>query len=193
MMDEAADAHVPEIVRLAALFERRGTAGGLPTRITSAMRRTAPELYSLRLAELLPVLIQAGLPVEKLGDERVKRWALLAHAVAVLAGTGGDRVHASGRPTGAVIFAADYLEARLAKLLSARGDALRDQVARLARFLRAAGAVPLDLRPLADLVLAEGRDERRAEAARLRIARSYFAAMDRTANPVQDVPAPENT
>lgn len=192
MMDEIADGNVPEIVRLAALFERRGSAAGLPTRVTSVLRRTAPELYSRRLAELLPVLIQAGLPVEKLDADRLKRWALLAHVVAVLAGTGGDRVHAN-RPTGDVLFASNYSEARLAKLLSARGDGLRDQVARLARFLRAAGAVPLDLRPLADLVLAEGRDEQRAEAARLRIARSYFAAMDRTANPVQDDPAPENT
>lgn len=173
----------PPIVRLAGLFVRAETASPLPTRVSSALRRTAPERWSLRLAELMPVLIAAGLKVEGMDRDRTARWALLTHMVAVLAGTGGERSHAGGRPAGAALHDAGYSEARLAKLLSSRGDALRDQMARLARYLRAAGAVPLDLRPLADLVLFEGRDGARAEAARLRIARSYYAAADRAARP----------
>lgn len=162
-----------QIERISDLF---AVPDALPTRITAPLRRMAPEQWSARLAELLPVLVRAGLRDE---TADVRRWAVLVHVVAVLSGTTHDAAHASSRRTGAVIFEAGYSEARLSKLLSARGDGLRDQVARLARFLRARGAQPLDLRPLARLVLAEGLDERAADAARLDIARSYYASADR--------------
>lgn len=163
----------PPIERVSDLF---AVPGALPTRITAPLRRTAPEKWSERVSELLPVLVRASLPIEKLD---ATRWAVLVHMVAVLSGTTHDRAHAAGRRTGAAIFEAGYSEGRLSKLLTARGEGLRDQVSRLARFLRAKGAQPLDLRPLAQLVLTEGKDERAAEAARLDIARSYYARADR--------------
>ena len=59
--------------------------------------------------------------------------------------------------------------------MSARGPAFRAQVPRLARQLKAKDQA-LDWRELADLILAEGRDEARAEQARERIARAYYRA-----------------
>lgn len=169
----------PPIVRIADLFS---TAHALPTRVSAPLRRGAPEQWSRHLAELLPVLLRGGLPEAALQDEDlVRRWAVLVHLVAVLSGTTNDRAHDDRRRTGAALHAAGYSEARLSKLLIARGDGLRDQVARLARFLRAKGAMPLDLRPLAALVLEEGRYEPGAETARLNIARSYYGAADRAA------------
>lgn len=169
----------PPIVRIAELFAVREA---LPVRIAAPLRRTAPEQWSLRMAELLPVLLRAGVSDAQMRDEeRVRRWAVLVHLVAVLSGTTNERAHADRRPAGVALHEAGYSEARLSKLLTARGDALRDQVARLARFLRAKGAMPLDLRPLAKLVLSEGSDEEAADAARLAIARSYFVSADRAA------------
>lgn len=167
------------IVRIANLFTVREA---LPSRIAAPLRRMAPEQWSVRTAELLPVLLRAGVPRTDLQDEdRVRRWAVLVHLAAVLAGTTNDRAHADRRPIGAALHEAGYSEARLSKLLTTRGDGLRHQVARLSRFLRAKGAMPLDLRPLARLVLSEGCFEREAERARLDIARSYYAAADRAA------------
>jgi CRISPR system Cascade subunit CasB len=168
----------PAIVRVANLFAVREA---LPTRVAAPLRRMAPEQWSLRMAELLSVLGRAGVAVGSVDLDHAARWAVLVHLVAVLSGTTNDRAHADRRRTGAALHQAGYSEARLSKLLTARGEALRDQVARLARFLRAKGAMPLDLRPLARLVLNEGRDEREAEAARLSIARGFYAAADRAA------------
>jgi hypothetical protein len=176
------DAPKPPIERISDLFARPlEHRDGLSTRITASLRRAAPEQWDRNLAQLLPVLLKAGIHEPELRDtDRVRRWAVLVHLVAVLSGTTHDRVHSS-RPTGRAIHETGYSEARLSKLLTARGDGLRDQVARLARFLRAKGAQPLDLRPLAQLVLNEGTDARAAETARLSIARGYYAAADRAA------------
>ncbi len=155
--------------------------GALPTGIRASMRRMSPERWSLRTAELLPVLVRSRIRVDALDPDSAARWAALVHLVAVLSGTSNERAHADRRRTGAVLLEAGYSEARLSRLLSARGAVLRIQVARLARFLRAKGGQPLDLRPLAELVLNEGRDEAKAEEARLIIARGYYAAADRAA------------
>ena len=181
MPDDAPD----PVARIARLFRRPGGQGPLPTRITAPLRRMAPERWSERLPEVLPVLVRAGLPVEGLSPDETRRWALLVHVVAVLAGTEGAPAHADGRRAGAALHAAGLSEARLARLLSARGSSLLEQVARLARLLAARGAAPLDLRPFARLVIADGSCEpdaaRRIEDARLDIARSYYAALDRAA------------
>ena len=180
----------PPIVRIADLF---AVPEDLPSRITAPLRRMAPEQWSLRMAELLPVLLRADILEAELRDpERMRRWATLVHIVAVLSGTTNDRAHAAEQSAGAALHQAGYSEARLSKLLAAREDTLRDQVAHLARFLRAKGVYPLDLRPLADLVLNEGRNDARAETARLSIARSYYATADRAARN-QDRAAREDT
>lgn len=164
------------IVRIARLFVRRDGYGPLPVRITAPLRRMAPEQWSTHLGALMPVLVKADLRVQTLGTEEMARWASLVHLVANLAGTAGTMSHAASRPTGRVLFDIRFSEARLEKFLSGRGGAMADRMARLARFLAANGGVPLDLRPLADLVLHVDLDTKLAENARLRIAGDYYGA-----------------
>lgn len=170
----------PPIVRVAQQFVRVSKRKPLPTSVTAPLRRMAPEHWSRHLVELYPVLIGAKIVVDRMDAEETARWASLVHMVAVLSGTGGRMAHAAGNPLGAALHAARYSEARLMKLLGARGAMLPMQTARLARFLAAKGAVPVDLRPLAELVLFTDRDAQRAEEARLTIARAYFTAEIRT-------------
>jgi hypothetical protein len=67
-------------------------------------------------------------------------------------------------------------EARVQKLLAARGEALATQIGLIAR--RLAGERALPYRELGRLLLARDDDDA-AEAARMRIARDYFRALDR--------------
>lgn len=83
------------------------------------------------------------------------------------------------RQIGRAIAASGYSELRMMRLTSARGPALADQVRRLARYLAQGAALPIDLTPLAELILFEGRDAERADAARLAIARAYYRALPR--------------
>jgi CRISPR system Cascade subunit CasB len=69
-------------------------------------------------------------------------------------------------------------EARVNRLLAARGAAFRAQVRRAARILAGAG-VPLPYRELGLLVLAERRQEQVAERLRLGIARDYWRTRPR--------------
>ncbi len=71
-------------------------------------------------------------------------------------------------------------EARVQRLLAARGEALATQIALVAR--RLAGERALPYRELGRLLLArddDGDEAAAAEAVRLRIARDYFRAIDR--------------
>lgn len=67
-------------------------------------------------------------------------------------------------------------EARVQKLLSARGGALASQIALIARRLAGEGALPY--RALSRLLLLHDDDEA-AESIRLEIARDYFRTLDR--------------
>ena len=162
------------VVRIAEQFSAKPP---LPTRITAELRRMNPERLSPSLSALIPVLMRAGLAIDTMGEDRLRRWASIVHVVAILAGTGGRRVHAGTVRTGRALAEADFKDLRFMRLTTARGARLRDEVMRLARFLAAKDKVPVDLRPLADLILFEGVDEPKAERARLDLARSYYAAM----------------
>lgn len=118
----------------------------------------------------------------------IRRWALVTHVSAILAGTGGARVQARGADAGRAIHAAGYAETRMMRLLTARGPALADQMTRLARFLASKGAIPLDLRPLAELALHEGVPgrETRAEDARMTLARGYYGAAAKASHDAPD-------
>lgn len=175
----------PPVVRIARLFVLHDGHGPLPVRITAPLRRMVPEQWSTNLGTLMPVLVRAGVPVQGIQPQAMARWASLVHLVAILAGTAGTMAHAGGRPTGRVLFDIRFSEARLQKLLSARGAAMADSMARLARFLAANGGAPLDLGPLADLILYADRDGERAENARLRIAGDYYGAAAQTSSSLE--------
>jgi CRISPR system Cascade subunit CasB len=175
--DEAPEDYRTTVERIADQFVRNHAGlAPLPTAVSSRLRRLRPTEPGRALTALMPVLVAAGLAVGRLGDQDLRRWALVTQVVAILAGTGGAAVRSREVRTGRALHAAGYAEARLMRLLTARGPALGDQMMRLARFLAAKGGVPLDLRPLAELALHEGLDEARAEAARMAIARGYYAA-----------------
>lgn len=119
------------------------------------------------------LLVRAGLSPERMRGELLHRWQLLIHVAAVLSGTGRRDPHSPNVSLGRALFAAGYSENRLMRLTAARGEALRDQIVRAARFLAAAGAAPVDLRTLHGLT---DPDNERAEAARLDLARGFYAA-----------------
>jgi CRISPR type I-E-associated protein CasB/Cse2 len=100
-------------------------------------------------------------------------WRLLAHVAALLSGTGTTSPHVPRGSLGRALHQAGYSENRLLRLTAARGPALADQVIRAARVIAQAGASPVDLWTVFDLV---GRDPERAENARLLVARDYYAA-----------------
>ncbi|MCF4129602.1 type I-E CRISPR-associated protein Cse2/CasB [Methylobacterium sp. SyP6R] len=170
-----------------------GRMPGLPTGTRATLRRLDPAAPGRGVDAVIPLLIAAGVNRRAFAsDEGFRRWALICHLVATLAGTAAREVHAPVREHGADgqmtgprhrereagrrIHAAGVSETRLMRLTTARGPALVAQIARIGRFLAAAGAIPLDLTPLAHLILSEGLDETRADEARLALARAYYAA-----------------
>ena len=84
-----------------------------------------------------------------------------------------DGLDSGRRKLGAALEAAGVSEARVQKLMTARGPALNDQVIRIARRLANSGKLPY--RELADLLLAENHDSPAVETIRLEIARGYWA------------------
>lgn len=104
-------------------------------------------------------------------------WKLLAHAAALLSGTGKKDPHDPAQGLGTALRDAGFSENRLLRLTAARGEPLRDQVILAVRMLAQAGKGPVNLRTLLHLV---GRDPDRAEKARIRIAQDYYAAASRS-------------
>jgi CRISPR system Cascade subunit CasB len=78
---------------------------------------------------------------------------------------------------GAAMAAADISEARVQKLLTARGPVLAEQIRLISRRLANVGTLPYQ--QIGDLLLIEDEDGEWAESARLRIARDYWRALDR--------------
>ena len=116
------------------------------------------------------------------------KWALILHGIALMTPTSSGhgvarKAHDGTMPVGKSLFlggetqrnAAFYSEARLNRLLTARGAMLRVLLSRMFRMLANAG-VPFDWREMATFILNDGYDEVAAERARHRIARSYYQA-----------------
>ena len=203
--DEAPAETVPRRRRLQAqLRSISGQLQVIPTGARARLRRMDPEAPGRAAGDVVALLLNAGVAEDEWsnvagtprgrerGDDGFRRWARICHLIATLAGAGARETHvpvqerdAAGatsgprRPhleAGRAIEASGYSETRLMRLTSARGSALADQARRLARYLAQAGTVPLDLTPVAELLLFEGRDETRADAARLDLARAYYRA-----------------
>lgn len=156
----------------------RAVAGRrMSTGTRARLRRMDPENPAAAAAALVPLLIEADLigPASLPPMDTLVRWATVAQIVAVIAGTGAGMAQ-GGERLGAVLNASGLSEARLLRLLSAKGPALRDQAIRIARLVAARGIPRADLRPLADLVVYDGTDPDRADAARLRLAADFYRA-----------------
>lgn len=117
-----------------------------------------------------------------------RKWALIAHGIALMTRTGNANVparsaHNRNVPVGRALFdggesgraRAYYSELRLNKLLTARGDMARALLARMFRMMGIAEQ-SFNWYEMADLILSDGYDEEKAEDVRRKIARSYYQA-----------------
>lgn len=104
-------------------------------------------------------------------------WRLFAHCAALLSGTGKVYPHASGPQLGHRLHEIGLSENRLMRLTSARGSGLEAQVIRTMRMLAQHGKAPVNLYTLFALI---GNDPDKAENARIRIAKDYYAAEARS-------------
>lgn len=134
----------------------------------AALRRMDPDRPSVPAFWRLLARATDGAMVRSDDDER--RWALVAHGMALMAPD-----HHASVEIGAALHTIDYAEGRLARLLNARGPQFRALVPRLCRHL-AHKQQPLDWYRFARLILTEGSNEDVAEAIRLHIARGYYRA-----------------
>jgi hypothetical protein len=105
--------------------------------------------------------------------DAARRWATVIQAMAI--GTSPGQA-GSETVSGTALAEAGFAESRLARLLASHGDAFRDQVVLLARYMNSKQA-RFHWGDLGELVLVEGLKEKRAEALRFRIARDYYRAL----------------
>ena len=117
------------------------------------------------------------------------KWALILHGIALMTRTSGGETagrsaHDGRIPVGQALYLGGdpgrlrigfYREARLNRLLTARGPMLRMLLARMFRMMAAADQ-PFNWGEMAQLILYDGHDEERAEQARRRIASDYYQA-----------------
>ncbi|WP_322963951.1 type I-E CRISPR-associated protein Cse2/CasB [Sphingomonas fuzhouensis] len=122
----------------------------------------------------LLVRAKVKVPTDPLG---FAPWRLLAHCAALLSGTGKAHPHANGPQLGSRLHEIGLSENRLMRLVSARGSGLEAQVIRAMRMLAQHGKAPVNLHTLFGLI---GHDPDQAEAARIRIAKDYYAAEARS-------------
>ena len=163
-----------QIIVQAARFE--GDPVGLGEGERAALARLDPEaeLRPQQVAALTRALVQADLEPEHWRPETWRRWALIAHGMA-LAG------HDPRQPLGRQLFHAAVKESRVTKLLTSRGDAFRQLLPRLLRLMAShEDGVEPNWYQLGGLILAQDRDDpvqqAKAEKLRLRIAAAYYSA-----------------
>lgn len=166
---ESPISRLARIITQAARF--KGDAHGLDAGERAALARLDPddEFRPHQIAALCRALVHADLAPEHWQADTWRRWAMIAHGMA-LAG------HDGSRRLGQQLSAAGVSESRVTKLLTARGDAFRQLVPRLLRLLASKEGQAPNWFDLGDLILNQGRDEQAAETIRLRIASSFFSA-----------------
>lgn len=162
------------IAKLAGLIGQaarfKGDLYGLGSGEFAALARLDPdgELRPHQIAALARALIHAGLEPEGWPPETWRRWALIAHGMALAGHTSGS--------LGNQLCSAGVSESRVTKLLTSRGNAFRQLLPRLLRLLASKEVAP-NWHELGWLILSEDRDEEKAEAIRMRIAGRYFSAL----------------
>lgn len=143
----------------------------------AALARLDPEaMRPHQIAALSRALIQVGLSPDTWHPSTWKRWALVAHGMALAGHDGKGRI-------GSQLATAGVAEARVTKLLVSRGDAFLQIVPRLLRLLASKQVKPnwYDLSKLIHKNDAkDAAEQEEAEALRLRIAGDYFSAIARS-------------
>ncbi len=140
----------------------------------AALARLSPDaMRADQVGALARALLAAGIDPDGWPAGLWRRWATIAHGIA-LAG------HNGAGALGTQFADANVSEARVTKLLTSRGDAFDQLLPRVLRLMASRGVAP-NWNELGALVLAEGRDEPKAEALRLQIAGRFFSALSRAA------------
>jgi len=185
--DTSPIARLARIIGRAARFE--GDIHGLGTGELAALARLDPDgdWRPHQVAALSRALIQAGIDPDRWSrDESLenwRRWALIAHGIALTGhakGFLGEQLYRSGITDARATTSPGISEARVTKLLTARGDAFRQLVPRLLRLLAAKETAP-NWHELGRLILHENRNEEKAETIRMNIAGRYFSMMAKSA------------
>ena len=127
--------------------------------------------------------------------ETEAKWALIIHGIALMtptnSGEGASRsAHDGHTPVGQALFLGSefrreqgfYSETRFNRLMTSRGPMLRILLARMFRMMASAN-ISFNWREMASFILNDGHDEDAAEQSRRRIARSYYDAERRSAQP----------
>lgn len=164
------------LARLAQVIARqphfRGDTAALDKGEQAALARLDPEApRPHQVGALARALVLAGIAPDDWQPATWQRWALLAHGMALAGHDGSDRL-------GTQLARAEVSESRVTRLLTARGDAFRQQVPRLLRLMASRGIAPNWLE-FGALILATDREEPNAERLRLRIAGNYYSAAHR--------------
>lgn len=170
--------------KLAGFIDRAdpGIRAALVHLSPASMRLKDPEpMRPQQIAALSRALIDAGLSPDRWQPSTWKRWALIAHGMAL---AGHDRSRRLGQQFATIQSGQPVVaDARVTKLLVSRGDAFLQIVPRLLRLLASKQVKPnwYDLSKLIhknDSKDAAAQNE--AEDLRLRIAGDYFSAIART-------------
>lgn len=162
---------ISRLARIIAQASRfSGDAHGLDNGERAALARLDPdgELRPHQIAALSRALIYAELEPDKWKPETWRRWALIAHGMA-LAG------HDASQSFGSQLSKSEVSESRVTKLLTSRGDAFRQLLPRLLRLIASKGIAP-NWHELGGLILNQERDDEKAEEIRLKIAGRFFSA-----------------
>jgi CRISPR system Cascade subunit CasB len=122
-------------------------------------------------AVAIKMLLRAQVPPSRVEDDWT-RLRLIGHFAGLLSGTAALYPHDERRGVGAALFEAGFSEKRLLRLLASRAEALGDQLALAVRIL-SRERQPVNLWDLYHLL---GGDPVKSDAARLRMARHYYAA-----------------
>lgn len=172
--DTQPDSIRAQLGRLARIIARsqqfRGDTAALGRGERSALQRLNPEAPLQRhFGPLVHALMLAEVSMDRFGNDRWTRWALIAQGMAFGGHDGRTRL-------GSQLAAARVTELRITRFLNARNSAFRQQVSLLMR-LMASREVSPNWVELGVLVLTT--DEGKAEEQRLRIAQDYYKAIYR--------------
>ncbi|GGD84352.1 type I-E CRISPR-associated protein Cse2/CasB [Caballeronia grimmiae] len=144
-----------------------------------ALKRLNPDAQTLtaaQVAAIMQVAARAKLNCANWTYDEWRRWAFIAYGIAL---AGHDRGNGARSSLGRQLFSAGVKEARLNRLLDARGAAFFQILRRVLRLMNSQNVAP-NWAQLGRLVLNEGaRDARRqriAEKMRLDIAYGFFSA-----------------
>ncbi|WP_404989557.1 type I-E CRISPR-associated protein Cse2/CasB [Caballeronia sp. LZ016] len=144
-----------------------------------ALKRLDPDAQTLataQIAALMNVAARARLDCAKWTPDEWRRWAFIAYGIAL---AGHDRADNTRSTLGRQLHLAGVSEARVTRLLDARGAAFFELLRRMLRLMNSRNVAP-SWNQLGRLVLYEGAREGKrqdiAEKMRLDIAYGFFSA-----------------